>query len=192
MLRGLTLNGCYRMGLIKQVQRGTITITGGSSSGTSSINAVVMENTIVHFTGVVTEAGSGSDVAGTVNCRLELASTTSVSATFHGGDAQNASTTIAFEVIEFYPGVVRVQRGTISGTTTTTGIKAVVIGKTFINYLWHTYVATTGNTWGTPNLFTSYISLTATTIAQQQSSSGVVTHVSGFEVVEILMHGLDI
>jgi hypothetical protein len=192
MLRGLTLNGFYRMGLIKQVQRGTITLSGVASA-TVPINPVVMENTIVHRLGATIDLSA--DPSTMFFARLSLASTTTVRADLFSSGG-GAITIVSYEVIEFYPGVLRVQRGTITSgaTSATTAINAVVMGKTFVNWLGHTF-ENTGLPWTSysPYHMMARADLSSpTTMRQNRDPAGLsFPATTGFEVVEILMHGVN-
>lgn len=195
MLRGLTLHGFYRLGLIKQVQRGTIiTHSSHGGSNTLTINPVVMQNTIVLHNGALSDSGE----LGAIHTRVALTSATQVTATQGFGETSISSTTTSVEVIEFYPGVLRVQRGTITSVSpgnTDLTIAAIVMGKAYLNRLGHTVnpggAVAWSATFGTNN-WTQHVTLTtATNVRQTFSASGGYNQSASFEAVEILMHGLD-
>ena len=194
MLRGLTLNGCYRLGIIKRVQRGSITIDGGATSGTLSIESVVPENTIIFKRGVYNNDGStGSDPGGFLFTRLALTSSTLVTASVAGAEGGGADSIVFLEVVEFYPGVIRVQRGTVTGTNgAATSINSVVSGKAFLADLGYTH-NTTGVAWSSygPLHFFSALVLSNTAVTISTSSFAGHNHTHGFQVVEILMQGLN-
>lgn len=191
MLNGITLNGMLRFGIVKQVIRGTIAIASAQNAS-ATIAAVVPENSIIHHLGATSNNGD-TDPAKCFFVRLSLASATSVRADL--GAAGSGTTTVSFEVIEFYPGVVRVQRGTLSGgtTTTTATINAVVTGKTFISSLGFSFDSS-GLPWGSysPYHLNSRLELTnSTTLTQTlDTSHGGFAITTSYEVIELLMQGL--
>lgn len=106
---------------IKSIQRGTIAITGATSN-TATITSVDLPNSVIHFLGCrVTNGGMN---ASQVMARIELTNATTVTASvFSSPGAQ--TNTVSYEVIEYYPGIIKsVQRGTIanSGTATITPV----------------------------------------------------------------------
>lgn len=196
MLRGLTLNGCYRLGIVKQVQRGTITLGLAAAAGTLTINPVVAENTIVHVLGVTTDGVNANTMHRVRHARGYLNSTTSIGATLTDFNGSNY-TKVSVEAIEFYPGVVRVQRGTVTNTgpasTGSTTINAVVTGKTFLNWLGWT-MPNTGADFTTQQVYsyTGYIELnSATSVRLTVDATSPLEMTHGFEVVELLMNGLN-
>jgi len=195
MLKGLTLNGMYRMGLVKQVQRGTINVGIAAATATLTINEVVMHNTIVHILGVLTDATNGANLNSSAHVQASLTSTTAVTAALNAIDGA-FNTQVSVEVIEFYPGVLRVQRGTVtnaggasSGSTTVT---AVVTGKTFLNALGYYCTGAVAHNAVQVNAYVGHLTLSApTTVVLTVDATGPQEMVHGFELVEILMHGLE-
>ena len=87
--------GSIILSAIKSVQRFTVTLTSGSSSGSQTIAAVNMGKTLVNFLGA--SVGPGVLIDSQV-FRVELVSATSVQCTraSSGGTAN-----VSFEVIEY-------------------------------------------------------------------------------------------
>lgn len=116
--------------LIKSIQRGTITISSGSS-GTATINTVVPDNCIV----VHLQASSTQAVQPNLTVWFSAATLTNATTVTATWGVVVASTTCSFEVIEFMPGVVKSrQTGTIiltggSESSDTATISAVDMAK---------------------------------------------------------------
>lgn len=122
-------------GGVKSVQRGTITLANGVTSNTATITAVVLANTRLVYLGNTSENAGGSGAAPTV-ARLAMTNETTVTASrITGTDAA----IVSFEVVEYFPFVIRsVQRGTVTMTATTTEnatIAAVNVAKATIDVL---------------------------------------------------------
>lgn len=106
--------------LIKSIQRGTITIAGGSLTNTATITAVVPGNTRLRYLGNnSTNTGGGGSGAAPCLVRIDLTNATTITAT-------RLDTTdpaiVSYEVIEYWPGVLRsVQRGTVVATAAASG-----------------------------------------------------------------------
>lgn len=115
----------YRHSVVKSVQRGTVTIANGSTTGTATITSVAMGNSILSLL----EASNNSAAAHVsidAKVTLMLTSATVVTATRFGS---TGDVTVGFDVMELVPGVVKsIQRGTItlSSTSTTATVTAVV------------------------------------------------------------------
>lgn len=102
---------------VKSVQRGTVLIVNSSTTGTATITAVQLANSLVYFLGA-TSANVSTNFAVDARCYLTFTNETTITATRAGS---SDAATAGFEVIEFQPGVLRsVQRGaiTISGAST--------------------------------------------------------------------------
>lgn len=124
----------YRASTIKSVQRGTISLSGVTSN-TATITAVDPNNTMLVMNGFTSDETASNYPR--VFPLLQLTNATTVTASKQ--DA-TSTTVVSFEVIEFYPGVLRssVQRGTIAITnavlTATATITAVTTAKTMLSY----------------------------------------------------------
>lgn len=101
---------------VKIVQRGTIAVTGTATSATATITAVNTANAVVFYDGFTTSNnGAMSAVSPKDYCfTLALTNSTTITAT-RAGNSSNNTYTIAFEVVEYWPGVIRsVTYGTIT------------------------------------------------------------------------------
>jgi hypothetical protein len=168
-------------GFIRSIQRGTVTI-GAVTSATATITAVDMANSVLLY------GGFQNDVAAAAYDqlfpRVELTNATTVTAV--KTTAANTEI-IAFEVIEFYPGVLRsVQRGVISSAgvaTNTATITAVTVAKASVVTLAWTGVASGGG--GEMQQTTAHVVLTnATTVTLTRGSAVAGSLVGGYQVVE--------
>lgn len=157
-----------RTALAKQVQRGTFTQSAGVATGTATISAVVLVNTIHSYLGYTSDNGThgfGDFIGGHIG-RLDLTNTTTLTSNFtttSDGDIN----TISYEVMEFQPGVLQnCQRGTISvvatGTSATGTITAVDTTKSILLQ----------QGWGTP----SYSWASAAGLLQSQAVKSVLTN----------------
>lgn len=197
MLKGLRLNGFFRMGIIKQVQRGTITCGWTSEAGTLTIKKVVPQNTIIRKLGVTTDASASSLAGGAIHVRIFLTDETTLGAKVFLPESVNGSlTTVSVEAVEYYPGVIRVQRDTVvsTGTTTTKSISPVVLGKTSLESLGYEFQGGSPLAFNAIGLVTQYsrIELTAANQVTLTMGTGFThDHEHGFQLVETLMHGLD-
>lgn len=171
-------NGIELPSLIKSVQRGTITITGGNSSNTATITAVVLANSLLAW------GSNGLNTAGQVDAamfmaRLELTNTTTVTAT-RGGTTEDL--TVPYQVIEFWPGLLRsVQRGTVvTGTPAT--ITSVNTAKSILQYLGCVAATTAGGEWGRNQAYVVLTNGTTVTATEGGGTTGNIT--AGYQVAE--------
>lgn len=165
-------------GLIKSVQRGSISIAGAFSA-TATISAIVLANSLIVYGGHTTDdAGTTMPVT---TAAVELTNTTTVTAS----NGLNSGTQIvAYEVIEFYPGVLRsVQRGTISvggaATSVTATITSVDITKASAFFLGYTIAVIAQN-----NLHHVRVVLTNSTTVTATVAAVGGGNVAGYQVVE--------
>ena len=168
--------GWLRRGTVKSVQRGSVSIVS-SASGTATITAVVLANSVIRFTGFTNSTLDQGDMLP----RIELTNTTTVTA--YRYDTSANTTTVFFEVTEYFPGVIRsVQRstGTHSAGPTNTTITAVnSLSKTTLEWLgYRVNVATAIATYMHPT-----ITLTSTTNVQSTAGS-TSSQQFGFQVTE--------
>lgn len=180
LLGGYNLrNGLFVPSLIKSIQRGTIVIAGGTSSNTATLStAVVLANSLL------TWGSQGLNTSGQVDAqmftaRITLTNTTTVTAT-RGGTTE--ALTVPYEVIEFWPGVLKsVQRGTVvTGTPAT--ITAVNTAKSMLSYLGCVGATSTGGEWGS---WQGYLVLTNSTTVTATEGGGNTTHITaGYQVAE--------
>lgn len=121
-------------GLIKSIQRGTITIVDGTGGiNTAAITEVDRNNCLLLFLGNECSAVQQSDNTFT---RLDFASATSVRA-IRGANNTTGATTTSFCVIEFVPGVIKsIQNGTttVDATPKSQAITTVDTAKADVIY----------------------------------------------------------
>ena len=130
----LTIAGMQRMGLIKSLQRVTLTVPAAVASGpgTVTINAVDRNNTILVINDH--QDATADSTAGQCCALVTFTNDTTIS----GTRQLDASGTNIFEifVVEFQRGVLRsVQRGTystVSTTNNTATINAVDVNKSIV------------------------------------------------------------
>lgn len=159
--------------LIKSVQYGTATATS-SLTGTATITAVVLANSVVMYLGNRTT--DTTSFIGRVQSRLDLTNTTTVTCTSR--DAV-ATKTVSFAVLEFAPGMVKsLQTGTVNITTgelsKNATITAVDTNKSFL--VWNNQDSNTAGT--NDQGYSTLILLNATTVQAQQggvASGGNIT-----------------
>jgi hypothetical protein len=87
-----------RLGSIKAIYRGTIALSGTSSSATATITAVVTEKSVIMLLGANHSGGVDRDAQ--VIARIELTNSTTVTA-YHGSGSPGTSITVGYQVIEF-------------------------------------------------------------------------------------------
>lgn len=163
-------------GGIKSIQRGTVTLTGVGSN-TATITAVDPTNSILRWLGASHSTGTTTDGL----ARIDLTNATTVTATRQG---TGGNLVVSFEVIEYYPGVIKsVQRGTITLATVTSNtatITSVDTTKATLEMLgWNT-----NDTANNPTNWDVRIVLTnATTITGTMGTASATVGL-GYQVVE--------
>ncbi len=124
------LNGLCRNGFIKSIQRGSLNVSGVTSAS-ATITPVDPNNAYVVHLGLW--AGDASSDMTLTPINIALANSTSILGT---KNAAAGTAFVYFEVIEFYPGVIRsIQRGSISvsgAASATATINPVNMAKTSI------------------------------------------------------------
>lgn len=155
---------------IKLIQRGTITLNAVTTN-TATITAVVLANTRLKYLGHSTNDGGSTHPVASVY--VELTNTTTITAT--DGLASGIQI-VSFEVIEYYPGVIKsVQRGIVTAGTPVT-ITSVDVNKSEVDFLGY---VTSGLT--NANDRASVVLTDATTV---NSTSGSSLSPLSFQVVE--------
>jgi len=162
--------------VIKSVQRGTIAITGGTSN-TATITAVSTANSLVHYLcQSCSLLGANGNI---VFARVDLTNSTTVTASVNTSPGAN-TTTVGYEVIEFYPGVIKtLQRGTVAQGASPATITSVNTVKSYIDYLGFTDVVGVPSSDVCERL--ALASATTVSIVTGDADSQVV----GFQVVEL-------
>ncbi len=152
--------------LVKSIQRG---VTAGSAA--STINAVVMANSRLRYLG----HQNNNDTQDIDYALITFTNSTTITPSTN---TAGGLVGVSFEVIEYWPGVIKsIQRGTISKNTTAT-ITAVDVNKSELDYLGGTTTDASLGDFGHV-----YLNLTnSTTVTSSPSPAAVV--LSGFQVVE--------
>lgn len=136
-------------GIIRSIQRGTITVANAALTNTATITTVDPDNTrLVYLGNDCVDTGGGGTGFSPCALRIDLTNATTITATRI--DSVDAAI-VSYEVIEYWPGVIRkVQRGTVStanGTNTGTATLATTVQnttKTTLDVLgWNNNVAAT-------------------------------------------------
>jgi hypothetical protein len=165
---------------IKSIQRGTISIAAGATSNTATITSVVTGNTRIKYLGYT--ANGTADTPDIACILLALTNATTLTATV--GAVGTDTRIVAYEVIEYWPGVIRsVQRGTVTtvgAASNTATITAVVVLKSETEFLGFSspYNATTSlNLASCRVVLTNETTVTATGL-------GAINRTIGFQVTE--------
>ena len=119
-------------GIIRSIQRGTITLANGQLTNTATITTVDPSNTrLVYLGNDCTDVGGGGTGASPCQVRIDLTNATTITAT--RTDSVDADI-VSYEAVEYWPGVLRsVQRATVStanGTNTGTATLATTLQST--------------------------------------------------------------
>lgn len=131
-LLGDKVDAFYRPTVIKSIQRGSIVMTGAGSN-TATITSVSTANSLLVYLGC-----SGSDASTSITTTgygaLTFTNATTITANRQNG---TGNLTVSYEVIEFYPGVIKsMQRGsTVYVGATTATITSVNTAKTMVTSL---------------------------------------------------------
>ncbi len=167
-----------RRSTVKSVQSGIIVIGAAATSNTGAITAVNRANSLLVYVGYAADP-----IAATVredNLLLTFTSDTVVTASH---DTAGANLAAGFQVIEYWPGIIRsVQRGTITianGTASNTGsISVQNVNKAVVTFLGATYTALAATD------FRARLTLTdaSTVTANRVGTTDTVT--IGYQVVE--------
>lgn len=166
--------------LIKSIQRSIVTIGAGATSATTAITSVVLTNSVIRFLGYVAQ---GAATTPNITCvRAELTNATTVTAAVNSTGAGDRIA--SFEVIEYWPGVVKtVQRGTFtttaatSGTATITSVNTAKATLDFLGFTTDEAVVTDVGLAGVDVVLTNATTVTGTGV-------GGINRVIGYQVVE--------
>lgn len=164
---------------LRSIQRGTITLTGAALTNTATITAVVTANTVLECVGITNSAGSAADYRDNW-AHLALTNATTITATRLTALDGTVSVIVAYEVREYYPGVIKsVQRGTITNPGTAT-ISAVVPSKSSVSNLGTASDAASAYS----SIVASLARLTLTNATTVTADSGGSNFTVGYQVVE--------
>jgi hypothetical protein len=163
---------------VKSVQRNTITITGATSN-TATITSVDVSNARLRWLSETISNTADTGIKSLV--RLALTNATTVTATVNTSPGAD-STIVSFEVIEYFPGVIKsVQRGTIALAAVagnTASINPVNTAKTELDFLGV-------NIDGSVNLVnTVRLVLTSATVVTATMGTAEGNTTVGYQVVE--------
>lgn len=163
----------FQRSVVRSVQRGTIAITGATSN-TATITSVDVGNSRLRL---LSSNYNATGSARQALVRIALTNATTITATVNTSPAAETCTA-SFEIIEYWPGVIRsVQRGTIAVAGTAT-IAAVNTAKAELDYL--------GCEDNSPSIafnLQTYVVLTnGTTVTAFPGTNSA--QVTGFQVVE--------
>jgi hypothetical protein len=118
---------------IKSVQRGTITLTGASTSNTATITAVVVANTILKYGGFTNTSTNTFNLPADPNAMhmgITLTNTTTVTATRATG-LNYGTITVPYETAEYQAGALRQSAyGTIAISAAATATATVSVTDT--------------------------------------------------------------
>lgn len=183
LLGGFVLpNGMFVPSIIRSIQRGTITLADTVASNTATITAVNMANSRLVCLGNTSEnTGGGGSGGGPTYARLEFTNSTTITAT---RTDTSGALVIGFEVIQYWPGVVRqVQRGTIavSGTSNTATLSPALssTSKAILDML-----GLDGNVAHQADIFRARMEITNTTTVTMSRFTSNNTLTGGFQVTE--------
>lgn len=163
---------------IKSIQRGTITIANATTSNTATIAAVSVSDSVIAY------GGSSYDTDANLNngaASVTITNATTITAT---RSFNQNGTTLAYEVIEYQPGVIKsIQRGTIalagvvSNTATVTTVNTLKSMLMILGFM-------SDNTDGNSGQYLPKLVLTnATTITATKGINTSTTTV-GYQLVE--------
>lgn len=173
-----SINGRRVNSLVKSVQRGTIAIASGTSA-TATITKVDVANAIVCYGGLKT-----TDTSAFINSMVaDLTLTDSTTLTINEGSNSGFTLTIAYTVIEFWPGVLRsVQYSritiAISGTSQTATITAVDTNLAAVFWLGQSTIGAAGATDYGQEMATVVLTNATTLTATRNEASAISKTVS--------------
>lgn len=162
--------------LIQSIQRGTIALnTAVSNTQTAAITAVDMSRTRLVCLGWNINTGTSNNQAAV---RVAFTNSTTITASVNGGSGGGVINTVSYEIVEYYPGVIKsLQRGTALGNGTA-AITEVNTAKTMMDWLCGSGSdANTNITSITRVVLTNSTTVTATGVGSNQDTAG-------FQVVE--------
>ena len=118
-------------GIVRNIQRGTIAVAGASSTGTATITAVDTLHSRLRVLGIT--SNTNNSPASTGNAYVQVTNSTTLTATRNANDA--SVLTVSWEVVEYFPGVVRsIQRGTVATGSAST-ITSVNTGRSELDLI---------------------------------------------------------
>jgi hypothetical protein len=166
------------LSFVRSVQRGTIAVAAAALTGTATITTVGLTNSLLVFNG--SQSDNSLDAMNKALTRVELTNATTVTATRNTvGEIQ----TVSYEVIEFWPGVIKqVQRGTITMTTAssaTATIDGVTMAKALVEALGFSQTNIDG-----ASVILSRLTLTNSTTVTANRTTGTGNVTIGYQVVE--------
>lgn len=153
--------------IVKSIQRVSITIAAGATTGTASINAVTMASASEHFSGCT--VANTSFNPSTDRAAVYLSSTTQLTAVRNTSDASNAIVVYA-TVIDWVPSAIAsIQRGTITMTGTASATASLTF--TLTNAALQCNGLTTTYTSSNPDNSFGQVALTSGTVTASRGST---------------------
>lgn len=93
-------------GTIKSIQRGTVTIANGATSGTATISSVTTGKSQLTLLGVVcsyaTGVSSTTNSFGALMCDIDLTNSTTITCSRSVANVEVGTITARYQVLEFY------------------------------------------------------------------------------------------
>lgn len=174
------LRNVYRQGIIRSIQRGTVT-TNNQLTNTATITAVDVANSILVYQELSSAGGTADQTMW--RHKIELTNATTVTATVAVVEA--VAHVVSFEVVEYWPGTIRsLQRGLLASVTSasaTATITAVNVNK---SQLFGGGMTVNTNTGGAANSTLGRLSLTNSTTVTFDKATATATWSVPYQVVE--------
>lgn len=170
-------------GIIKSIQRGTITIANAALTNTATITSVVPGNTrLVYLGNNTANSGGGGTGASPTQVRIDLTNATTITATRL--DTTDA-VIVGYEVMEYWPGVLRsVQRATVTATGAVSGTATLATTLQTITKATIDVLGWNNNTAFDATNFNAYVALTNTTTVTLTRIGTSNNMTAGYQVCE--------
>ena len=183
-IRGKLVSSWGRNRIVKSIQRGTISVADGNSSGSASITEVVAKNSWVEWGGTTDDNNPTSDY-GSVG--LGYVSLTGTSVTINYASNKNARV-VAYQVVELFPfiladtpqtGTISLGNGVSSNTATITSVDTT---KSFVIFQGETYSSGVSTDQNGPHL-AKLVLTDSTTVTANRATSNTFTVTVAFAVI---------
>lgn len=167
----------YLPSIVKSLQRGTVTATGGNATGNATVTAVNTSFASLRYLGRTESNGGSGDGIGYI--QLLNSTTVQLIRAFTAGN-----NIVSWELVEYQPFFIKsIQRGVIScsGAGNTATITSVNTAKAHLNYLGN---YTNDNASGNSSEWFVRLDLTNATTVTATIASGLANYQVSFEVIE--------